>query len=128
MRPFNTDFNDEVSDFFVRKRVLQRYFVLRMAKGRQIRAFAAAHAFAAIETKTFIQRMRVPGPYKLCAGLQLGVAVDAFEDTIADSIAAMFGRDNDIANPGEGGVVSDGPREAHLCAVVKETEAERMLD
>ena len=55
-----------------------------------------------------------------------------FEETLhhpfAESFAAMIGMHDDIAQPGEGGVISDTASEADLAPVVEQVEADGVAD
>ena len=89
----------------------------------QILALASTHALAAAEAEAFVQCMRILRAQQLRAILQFRVRYDAFDQPFNQAVATMFRRDDDVANPGERCIISECPRETHLCSFPKQSEA-----
>src|SRR5688500_2159240 len=101
---------------------------LRRRRRTEIRTVATPQAFGAREAEAFVKRVRVARAQKQGAVLQHRMRDDAFHHPLAHSTLPVLRRDNDITNPGKGGVVGHGAGEPDLLSAMKQSEAKRVAN
>jgi hypothetical protein len=76
------------------------------------------------EAKAFIKRVRIPGAQMMADGLEVGVFKETFHHPFAKPLASMIGMNDDIADPGERGVIGDAANEADLLSFVEQIKTD----
>ena len=88
----------------------------------------AAHGLDALEPKALVKRVGVLGAKVVADRLDTGMFEETLHDPFAQPPAPMIRMHDDIADPGEGGVIGDAANDPDLPSLMQKTQADGMAD